>query len=302
LLLSVGLVDCRTAALSGTGANVATSQSAPVDHGYPKGACRSLGFVVGRGGGSFGGSYITNENLVEYAMNDLRNQVAEKGGNFVQHDTPQLGVPGGDGATSTATVSGTAYFCEGDPSAETAAPATAATTEEAKPAGPRMTEPPEGAGGFKFAQSVEEAQAACTRGGGAWKLEGDQGSCSSTPVSVGSTASASLGFCGGKVCRIDIAASPPNAELLAKYEELYKALRKKYGIPMKDRAELPAECSSDVNACVSGGKAPQGATWKWPNAFQIDVGLSSTSNAAAAVRLTYRNPDSVAKEAPGPDL
>jgi hypothetical protein len=29
----------------------------------------------------------------------------------VQHDSPQLGVPGSDGATSTATVSGTAYFC-----------------------------------------------------------------------------------------------------------------------------------------------------------------------------------------------
>jgi len=295
VLLSVGLVDCRTANLSGGGANVATSQSAPVDHGYTKNACKSLGFVVGRGGGSFGGSYISNEQLVEYAMNDLRNQVAEKGGNFVQHDTPQLGVPGGDGATSTATVSGTAYACEGDPSGEEDAPAPKAPK-------PKLTEAPEGAGGFKFAQSVEEAAGACTRGGGSWKIEADEGSCSSTPVPVGVPASAALGFCSGKLCRIDISAVPPSAELLAKYEELYGALRKKYGVPMKDRAPVPEECSSDVSACVSGGKAPQGATWKWPNDFQIDVGLVSSPAAEPAVRLTYRSPESVAKESLGPGL
>jgi len=105
------LAGCRTADLSGPGAQVATSPSAPVDHGYVPSSCKSLGYIVGRGGGSFSGSFLTNESLIEYAMNDLRNQAAELGANYVQHDTPQLGVPGGDGATSTATVSGTAYFC-----------------------------------------------------------------------------------------------------------------------------------------------------------------------------------------------
>src|SRR5262245_29438474 len=113
-VLFVGLLflaGCRTADLSGPGAQVATSQSAPIDLGYVPSSCKSLGYIVGRGGGSFTGSFLTNEDLVEYAMNDLRNQAAERGANYVQHDTPQLGVPGGDGATSTATVSGTAYFC-----------------------------------------------------------------------------------------------------------------------------------------------------------------------------------------------
>ncbi len=66
---------------------------------------------MGRGGGSFGGGLLTHQSLVEYAMNDLRNKAAELGANYIQHDTPQLGVPGDDGATSTATVSGNAYFC-----------------------------------------------------------------------------------------------------------------------------------------------------------------------------------------------
>jgi hypothetical protein len=105
------LSACRTADLSGSGAKVATSPSAPVDFGYVPSSCKSLGYLVGRGGGSFGGSFLSNESLIEYAMNDLRNKAAELGANYIQHDTPQLGVPGDDGATSTATVSGTAYFC-----------------------------------------------------------------------------------------------------------------------------------------------------------------------------------------------
>lgn len=112
LLAVVALLSaCKTADLSGGGAKVATSQSAPVDFGYVPSSCKSLGYLVGRGGGSFGGGLLTNESLVEYAMNDLRNKAAERGANYIQHDTPQLGVPGDDGATSTATVSGTAYFC-----------------------------------------------------------------------------------------------------------------------------------------------------------------------------------------------
>ncbi len=105
---------CKTADLSNGGARVATSQSAPVDSGWDPKSCRAIGYLVGRGGGSFGGGFISNNDLIEYAMNDLRNQAAERGANFVQHDTPTLGVAGSSNGTSTttATVSGTAYLCQ----------------------------------------------------------------------------------------------------------------------------------------------------------------------------------------------
>jgi uncharacterized protein YbjQ (UPF0145 family) len=64
---------------------------------------------VGKGGGTFGGSWIANEDLIEYAMNDMRNQAAELGANYVQHDPPTLGQ--GEGTTTTATITGTAYQC-----------------------------------------------------------------------------------------------------------------------------------------------------------------------------------------------
>ena len=94
---------CSTAGLSDGGAKVAAGRNAP-----PPG-CSALGYIVGKGGGTFGGGFISNEELIEYAMNDMRNKAAELGGNYVQHDPPTLGE--GDGTTTTATMTGTAYKC-----------------------------------------------------------------------------------------------------------------------------------------------------------------------------------------------
>lgn len=107
-------LSCKTEQLSDKGANVITSRSAPVDSGWDPARCTSLGYIIGRGGGAFGGSWISNEDLIEYAMNDLRNQAADLGANYIQHDTPTMGVAGGDGGTTTttATVTGTAYRCK----------------------------------------------------------------------------------------------------------------------------------------------------------------------------------------------
>jgi len=65
--------------------------------------------VVGQGGGTFGGAYISNDHLMEYAMNDARNKAAERGATHIQMSTPQLG--GGSGTTTTATVMAFAFKC-----------------------------------------------------------------------------------------------------------------------------------------------------------------------------------------------
>jgi hypothetical protein len=103
VMLSVFSSGCSTEDLSDAGAKVVASRNAPPQD------CEPLGFVVGHGGGTFGGAFISNNDLIEYAMNDLRNQAAERGGNYVQYDTPTMG--DGDGTTTTATVSGTAFRC-----------------------------------------------------------------------------------------------------------------------------------------------------------------------------------------------
>ncbi len=104
LLLSQG---CSTAELSTSGGKVElVSQLDRKD-------CKNLGPVFGKGGGSFGGSFISDEKLMEYAANDLRNNAAEKGATHVVTQTHQMGQAGGQygSATSTATQQGIAYSC-----------------------------------------------------------------------------------------------------------------------------------------------------------------------------------------------
>lgn len=107
LVLLAAATGCNTSSLSPKGAQVAATRNPPTSD------CTALKYIVGQGGGTFGGAYISNDDLVEYAMNDLRNKAAELGANYVQHDPPQLG--NGNGTTTTVTISGTAYRCSGTP-------------------------------------------------------------------------------------------------------------------------------------------------------------------------------------------
>jgi hypothetical protein len=103
LLSSTLALACSTPALSPQAARVAVTRNPPPP------SCSPLGYIVGEGGGTFGGAWISNDQLIEYAMNDLRNKAAEQGANYVQSDPPQLG--NGKGTTTTATITGTAYRC-----------------------------------------------------------------------------------------------------------------------------------------------------------------------------------------------
>ncbi len=105
-LVSALFLACSTPDLTPAGAKVVASPNAP------PASCTRLDRVTGRGGGSFGGEFVANEDLIDYALNDARNLAAELGGNYLQTDPPQLGQA--DGTTTTATVSGMAYRCPED--------------------------------------------------------------------------------------------------------------------------------------------------------------------------------------------
>jgi hypothetical protein len=109
LLFALGIgatTACMTTSeLTGAGARVVTIYNPPT------GQCQMLGTVTGQGGGAFGGAYISNDDLINYAMNDMRNKAAAMGATHVQSSPPQLGQA--DGTTTTATVIGTAYWCSG---------------------------------------------------------------------------------------------------------------------------------------------------------------------------------------------
>lgn len=101
------LVGCSTAELSPTGSKVEMLNQ------LDRKDCKNLGPVYGKGGGSFGGGWIPDEKLMEYATNDLRNKAAAKGATHVVTQTHQMGQTSGQygGTTSTATQQGVAYAC-----------------------------------------------------------------------------------------------------------------------------------------------------------------------------------------------
>jgi hypothetical protein len=109
LCLALTGAGCATAALSERGAMV--EMTGEVDKG-----CKNLGPIIGKGGGSFGGAWISDEDLIEYAMNDLRNKAAERGATHVVFSGHEMGNTSGSngGTTSTATISGIAYWCPTD--------------------------------------------------------------------------------------------------------------------------------------------------------------------------------------------
>jgi hypothetical protein len=107
------LTGCATASLSAAGSRVTPVAQAPGPE------CKNLGTVVGAGGGAFGGAYISNDQLVQFAMNDAMNKAAQRGATHLQPMAPALG--DADGTTSTATLMAIAYRCPGAGGEEIAA-------------------------------------------------------------------------------------------------------------------------------------------------------------------------------------
>jgi uncharacterized protein YbjQ (UPF0145 family) len=83
--------------------------------------CKFLGALVGQQGGAWSGSWTSNRNLAQGALNELRNQARALGANYVKLESEHAGVTGsgstfeGTGSYSSAqtdvTKTGNAYKC-----------------------------------------------------------------------------------------------------------------------------------------------------------------------------------------------
>jgi hypothetical protein len=285
-LVLLCLLACRTATLE-KGAEEVTASRNPAPAG-----CTSLGYLTGKGGGTFGGAYISNESLIEYALNDLRNQAAELGANYLHHDPPQLG--SGDGTTTTATMTGTAYRCSG--STESSASPQAAQPQPA-PAGahaqraPPPSPPPTGAAGFAFGKSIDESAAACTGAGHEWTPgEENHFKCSGAPSDVGFPATVLVRFCSDKLCGLSISTAPESEEgkaWISTFADLKETLVRKYGAPAKDDKVRPVECKTkELYACLTDGRAQFLVDWRWPTKERVRAAMKKTAE-GPRIQLQY---------------
>ena len=110
VLASILLAGCAATQLE------AGAQQVRIFHEAPHG-CHYLGVVTGNQGNSFTGGWTSNSNLEAGAMNSLRNQAKDMGGNTVVLMTNRAGQTGsysmyGGGTRETnVTMTGTVYNC-----------------------------------------------------------------------------------------------------------------------------------------------------------------------------------------------
>ncbi len=80
-------------------------------------SCNFKGNVVGSQGNFFTGAYTSSQNLTKGSINDMKNQAAVLGANYVMLDTHATGdtISGGNGGIgggqTNVTMSGSAYLC-----------------------------------------------------------------------------------------------------------------------------------------------------------------------------------------------
>ena len=99
--------------LAGCAATKATQEGASVQlaTASPSSNCRLIGEAIGTQGNWATGDLTSNKNLMLGARNDLRNQAAEMGGNYVAiQDASHASAYGSLGTTST-TIAGQVYHC-----------------------------------------------------------------------------------------------------------------------------------------------------------------------------------------------
>ena len=100
------MAGCATAPTTQQGAAVELVTQRPAN-------CKFLGEVTGSHGNVFSGDFITDENLIQGARNDLRNKAAALGGNVVQvQNTINSKHPYSSGIVKS-TVVGAAFNCPG---------------------------------------------------------------------------------------------------------------------------------------------------------------------------------------------
>lgn len=109
------LIAAAVLAIAGCSATALSPQAAAVElspNPAPKG-CKYVGNITGNQGNFFTGSWTSNKNLEQGAVNDVKNQAANLGANYVQLITNRAGVTGAQGGQSqtNVTMSGNAYRC-----------------------------------------------------------------------------------------------------------------------------------------------------------------------------------------------
>jgi hypothetical protein len=148
--------------------------------------------------------------------------------------------------------------------------------------------PPRGAAGFRFGQSLEDAEAACTKKA-SW-TGGDAPGCSAALVDVGFEARIKFGADDARINAIAIRTRPQSARLKAwsvLYARIGASLREKYGAPATSNVILPHECRDELPDCLYDGRAKVIQVWRWPTGETISLRMFGSEEVPPAISVVY---------------
>jgi hypothetical protein len=200
------------------------------------------------------------------------------------------------------TVTGTAFNCVGSPGAGMSgvAPRSRAKTASKDDKSDNTStaeskkKPPDGAVGFVFAHTPEEAGAICSGAGHQWGPSGENHfRCSGTPTAMGLPASALLRFCRGKLCAVMVTVQPASqggAVWSKALLQIRTALVQKYGQPDDSRSSVPGDCAGEkLYGCLSQGRAQVVLEWAWPEGEKIKLRMAKPEDQTAplGIRIIY---------------
>ncbi len=162
---------------------------------------------------------------------------------------------------------------------------------------------PKGAAGFAFGEKLEEAGAACSGAGKEWDAKAPSGRCSGGVQETGLAGPVSVTACGGRLCAIDIDATPPQTES-AEWLRIFRALRgslsEKYGDGTAD-VEIPAPCEQTVFACLRYGSAHADVAWKLGDvSVRLQMAAMREEGKKPLLHVRYEYSPEVQKAVPNP--
>ncbi len=120
--------------------------------------------------------------------------------------------------------------------------------------------------GFRLGWSLEEAQDACTIEDLSFEKTRTGYRCDEPPTSGAMEGPVDLTFCEGTLCRVDVLDRPSRALSslwVNHFKATYRSMSARYGKHATQKVQVPAECRSNLLACLEKGKASLMYRWTW---------------------------------------
>jgi hypothetical protein len=162
------------------------------------------------------------------------------------------------------------------------------TTPTPPSAPPPPETAPQGAAGFSFGASPQDAQKVCEAADQTWSQSGKEWACSGAPKSVGFDAAVNVRICSGQVCAISLIHSPKE-DWAAFIADTKDRLVEKYGPPTESDDLVPRLCRprQEFVACIDRAELKLRFTWAWPTGERVALVVGRFLGEPSTVRIEY---------------